>query len=263
MQASVNGPTCSRVAEFKLCDADSREGASANCRGPFTIETGPRRPIPARDLAPSRALAAWLAARGVSANGISVAGCLAGLLAGAAFALAGTDSIWPWLIGAVLVQLRLLANMMDGMVAIARGTASRLGELFNEVPDRIADVAVLVGLGHALGGSPWLGYAAALAALGTAYLRAVGSGLGAPADFCGPMAKPHRMHVVTLTALLAVIALLADLSVVAVLGDYGIAALGLAVVLAGALITLLRRLRRLAAALPDRGPADEETAGGR
>src|SRR5262249_52125872 len=78
-----------------------------------------------------------------------------------------------WFAGAVLILLRLAANMFDGMVALARGEDSPLGELYNEVPDRISDSAVLIGLGGAAGN--WaLGWAAALAAVATAYIRAVG-----------------------------------------------------------------------------------------
>ncbi len=105
-----------------------------------------------------------------------------------------------WLAGAVLVVLRLIANMLDGMVAVGRGIATPLGELFNEVPDRVSDTAVLVGAGIAAGGDWGLGLAAALAAMSTAYVRAVGKAAGAPSDFRGPMAKQQRMAVVVLLA---------------------------------------------------------------
>lgn len=36
----------------------------------------------------------------------------------------------------------MLANMLDGMVAIESGRASPLGELYNDAPDRIAEAAV-------------------------------------------------------------------------------------------------------------------------
>lgn len=164
-----------------------------------------RRPIAARNLALTGAVAGWLVRRGASADAISVAGMLAGLLAG--LCLAGTGW-WPgvatplWLLGALLVQLRLLANLLDGMVAIGRGIASPAGEMFNEVPDRVSDTAVLIGLGIAAGDALTLGLGAALAAMATAYVRAVGKAAGAPSDFRGPMAKQHRMALVTLVAVL-------------------------------------------------------------
>lgn len=141
---------------------------------------------------------------GLSANAISVGGMLAGIGAGFAFGFA--PGAWPlWLLGALLVQLRLLANLLDGMVAVASGTASRLGELFNEVPDRVSDTAVLAGLGWAAD-LPALGMAAALAAMATAYVRALGRGLASTSDFRGPMAKQQRMAVATLVGLWCAIA---------------------------------------------------------
>ena len=164
--------------------------------------TGDRRPIAARNLALSRRAADWLAERGASANGISLAGMAAAMLAGLCLA---AIAWWPeaarplWLLAALLVQLRLIANMLDGMVAIGRGTASRAGELYNEVPDRVSDTAVFVGVGVAAGDVA-LGWAAALAAVFAAYVRAAGKAAGAPNDFRGPGAKQHRMAVVTALA---------------------------------------------------------------
>lgn len=133
------------------------------------MRAGDRRPIAARDWVVAERLAAWLVRRRASPNAISLAGMGCGLAAGLAFAATATAAMPEgagrglWLLGAVLVQLRLLANLLDGMVAVGRGIASQPGELFNEVPDRVSDTAVLLGLGVAAG-SPALGLAAALAA---------------------------------------------------------------------------------------------------
>lgn len=162
-----------------------------------------RRPIAARNLAVTHAVAGWLIRRAVNPDAISAAGMAAGIGAGIAFAAtarAETGAAALWLAGAVLVQLRLVANMLDGMVAVGRGIASPLGELWNELPDRVSDIAVLVGLGVAGGSWAW-GVAAALAAMATAHVRAVGRAAGGPSDFRGPMAKPQRMAVATLVAL--------------------------------------------------------------
>ena len=188
-------------------DHRSRSRAAGNWGG-VAIDVAPnevagdRRPIAARGLRPVVALADWLVRRGASPNGISVAGAVAACVAGAAFALTRQEpgAARPlWLLGAVMVQARLMANLLDGMVAIGRGVASATGELFNEVPDRVSDTAVLVGLGWAAGQLA-LGCAAALAAITTAYVRAIGKGLGQPSDFSGPMAKQQRMALVTALA---------------------------------------------------------------
>jgi phosphatidylglycerophosphate synthase len=131
---------------------------------------------------------------------------IVGLVAGIAlYATSFTDG-WQqrilWLAGAVGIQLRLLANMLDGMVAIASQRASPLGELYNELPDRVSDIAIIVGGGYAISGSPTLGYLAACIAVITAYVRAVGKAAGVSNLFLGPMAKPHRMFTLTVASLL-------------------------------------------------------------
>ena len=127
---------------------------------------------------------------------------LAGLLFAATTQAAAR---WLFLAGAVLVQLRLLANVLDGMVAVGRGVASPVGELYNEIPDRISDCAVLIGIGYAAF-DPALGLLAALFAVLTAYVRATGRAAGAPSDFRGPMAKQQRMAVATVAALICAVA---------------------------------------------------------
>lgn len=166
-----------------------------------------RRPLATRERAWAKALASRLARAGISPNAISLIGLLCGLFAGAALAATSQAEGWwqrgAWLAGAAFVQLRLLANMLDGMVALESGQRSRVGYLYNEMPDRASDTAALVGLGYATGGDATLGFAAAVLAMFTAYVRALGKAAGAGEEFCGPMAKPQRMFVVTLAALAA------------------------------------------------------------
>jgi phosphatidylglycerophosphate synthase len=148
----------------------------------------------------------------------------------------------------VLIQLRLIANLLDGMVAIESGRASRVGELFNEVPDRVSDAAVLIGLGYAQSSEPALGYIAALLAVFTAYVRAMGKVAGSPQFYQGPMAKPHRMWVVTALCLWAACA---PATLAFWLSEPGLTlpALTLAIIIVGCVLTALRRLVLIRAAL--------------
>ncbi len=211
-----------------------------------------RRPIAARDLKLMQGIAAWMARKGFSANGISVAGMIFGLLGGAA--LYGTTR-YPegarlfWLAAGACVQLRLLANLFDGMVAIARGTASKVGELFNEVPDRVSDSAILIGLGYAPYSHVLLGYGAALAAMMTAYVRAVGKGAGAPSEFCGPMAKQQRMFLVTMTCLFGACTPISWQHFGGDSSRPSVPVAVLSIILLGALATTVRRLGLIAARL--------------
>jgi phosphatidylglycerophosphate synthase len=218
-----------------------------------------RRPIASREAKTSQSIAQWLADRNVSPNAISLAGLAAGVLAGVVFAATGAlgdRPVWAracWIAGAALVQLRLLANMFDGMVAVARKRASAVGELYNEVPDRISDAFILIGLGYASGaGAAVLGWLAACVALFTAYVRAMGKVAGAHQEFCGPMAKPHRMFAVTIAALYCGLTPGAWQPLWGPGSAWGIAAVALWVIILGGLITAARRLARIAAALEGR-----------
>jgi len=156
-----------------------------------------RRPLASRDTAWARRIASLLARSSVTPNQISTVSI--------AFAALGAwaliDARPLALVGAAIcVQLRLLCNLIDGMVAIEGGKQSPVGALYNEFPDRIADSLFLVALGYACEVA-WLGWLAALLAALTAYVRATGGALGLKQDFRGPMAKPHRMAVLTVACL--------------------------------------------------------------
>jgi len=156
-----------------------------------------RRPLASRDTAWARRIASALARSSVTPNQISTVSIAFAALG--AWALVDTRPLA--LVGAAIcVQLRLLCNLIDGMVAIEGGKQSATGALYNEFPDRIADSLFLVALGYACG-VPWLGWLAALLAALTAYVRATGGALGLAQDFRGPMAKPHRMAVLTVGCL--------------------------------------------------------------
>jgi len=209
-----------------------------------------RRPIATRNRKWAQASTAWLASRNVSPNAISIAGMCACIVAGIALGITSiADYRILWLIAALGAQLRLTANMLDGMVAIASNRTSKTGELYNEVPDRISDAAVFIGAGYAWGGNVTLGYIATILAIFTAYVRAAGKIAGSPNEFCGPMAKQHRMLVITLICVYAAITprswqmiAFSDLRI-------GLMTLGLAVIVAGCVITVVRRVGRIAHAL--------------
>lgn len=101
------------------------------------------------------------------------------------------------MLNAMCIQLRLLCNMLDGMVAIEVGKKSKVGVLYNEIPDRVADSLFIVALGYTIA-MLWLGWLGALLAAKTAYIRVLGGANGLAQNFAGPMNKLHRMFVMTL-----------------------------------------------------------------
>jgi phosphatidylglycerophosphate synthase len=209
-----------------------------------------RRPIATRNRKWAQSATAWLASRNVSPNAISIAGMCAGIVAGLALGLTSVQYYRVfWLIAALGAQLRLTANMLDGMVAILSGRASKVGELYNEIPDRVSDAAVFIGAGYAWGGNVALGCIATILAIFTAYIRAAGKIAGAPNEFCGPMAKQHRMLVITVACLYSVIVPRSWQIFHLDNFDVGIMSLALALIIAGCVITVIRRLKRMAAAL--------------
>lgn len=197
-------------------------------------------------------MAASLAARGVPPNAISVSSLVLGIAAGVALiATSWSDDLGIrlcWLASAGLIQLRLLANMLDGMVAIDSGRASPIGELYNEVPDRVSDTAILIGAGYALGGLPVLGYVAAIIAIFVAYIRAIGASIGAGNAFHGPMAKPHRMFIMIVVCVYCGIAP-NTWQPVDVGTGMGIVTGALVVIIVGGGITAVRRLLFIASSV--------------
>ena len=158
-----------------------------------------RRPLASRSTRWAGFLATRAVRAGFTADGISILSLL--VAAAGAAALLLLPRPWNLLACAAGIQLRLLCNLLDGMVAIEGGRKSKLGVLYNEVPDRVADSLFLVALGYEIG-TPWLGWLAALAAAVTAYIRVLGGTFGLAQDFRGPLAKQHRMFVMTLGCLL-------------------------------------------------------------
>jgi phosphatidylglycerophosphate synthase len=170
--------------------------------GAVSPKRADRRPIRSRNARWAQAIASYLAALGVSPNQISLASVLAGGVG--AVSLVFFPQPWNAISCVCGVQLRLLCNLLDGMVAVEHGKQSQLGVLYNELPDRVSDSVLFVALGYA-SGLPWLGWLGALLAALTAYIRVFGAALGFAQDFCGPMAKQHRMAVLTVGCLISIV----------------------------------------------------------
>jgi len=128
----------------------------------------------------------------VRADVVSYSSVVAAALAAVCFWQSGRH---PWLLipAAGLCYLRLWFNMLDGMVALASGQASRRGELVNELPDRVSDILIFVGVAHSDLCHPLGGYWTALFAVLTAYVGTLGQAVAGRREFGGIMSKPWRM----------------------------------------------------------------------
>lgn len=195
-----------------------------------------RRPIKSRSSAWAQAITRALVKRNLSPNQISVLS-IAFALAGS-LALCVDQGIVASIICLLGIQFRLLCNLFDGMVAIEGGKKSPVGALYNEFPDRIADSLLLVALGVATG-FPALGWFAALVAALTAYVRVFGGSLSLQQHFGGPMAKQHRMAVMSVALVLNVVEVI-------YLETHHALMAALIVILVGSIITCATRTLKIA-----------------
>ncbi|EMI19392.1 CDP-diacylglycerol--glycerol-3-phosphate 3-phosphatidyltransferase-related protein [Rhodopirellula maiorica SM1] len=212
-----------------------------------------RRPIKSRQMPVFQRLASRLAKTSITPNQISGTSILFALVAG--IAMAATSSFEAaiaerglWILAAAMIQCRLIANLLDGMVAVEGGKSSPVGDLYNEVPDRVSDSAIFIGAGYAVGGYPLLGFAAALVAVFVAYVRAIGASVDAGQVFAGPFAKPQRMALMT-TICVAMAILPSAWQAVPSQPQITVVGIALAVICIGGIITAIRRLQKIAAIL--------------
>lgn len=201
-----------------------------------------RRPLKSRSNPLIQGLGKALASTGITPNQVSVLSIFVSLAGSIALVLipsypAGEFTARTlFFLGAVSIQFRLLCNVLDGLIAVEGGKKSPVGAIYNEVPDRIADVLTLAGLGYSIAGYPLsleAGWLASVLAVGVAYVRALGGSLGVEQNFCGPMAKPHRMFTATVICLLAAFS--------PARWWESIVLYGLGVIILGSIITLVRR----------------------
>lgn len=203
-----------------------------------------RRPIASRETGWARGLTRALAKTSITPNQISIASMGFAALAGLALCFGATSDGWVrialLLLAALCCQLRLICNLLDGLVAVEAGKGSPDGAFWNEAPDRVSDILILVGIGYGIGLAA-LGWAAGTLAVATAYVRELGRATTGENDFSGPMAKPHRMAVVTIAAILA-----------AFWYTTLILQIALWIVALGTVITIMRRSYRMIAHLKAR-----------
>lgn len=206
----------------------------------------PRREIKTRDAKWAQSLAKFVAEKtNLTPNDISIISVLFAAIVFAVYCgynfLPQDLFLWIPIIAIFGIQMRLICNLIDGMVAVEGGKKSALGDIYNEFTDRISDTLIIVGLGIA--GGTWysisLGLFAALLAMLTAYTRVLGGAIGANQYFTGPMAKQHRMALITIATIIC-------------LGEYkfynlhqSVACITLLIIIAGCILTVNNRIKKI------------------
>lgn len=199
-----------------------------------------RRNLKSRSTFWAKSLAKALAKTNITPNQISILSILMSLIAMIAFYYS-VNHPYLLLIAAFFIQMRLLCNLLDGMVAIEYKKKSNLGDIYNDLPDRFADIFIILGLTLSVANMPYaiqIGGLAVIFAVMTAYIRVLGRSLGTQSYFIGPLAKQHRMFVCTLCAVLQYLFYLLNI-------DFPVIYYGLYVIAIGSLITCFTRLFKI------------------
>jgi len=176
------------------------------------METGTaRRPLKTRQATWAKALSQLLVKWRISPNAISMASVVFALVSAAALYFSaqyvGIQRVLLLVLAVAGMQGRLLCNMLDGMVAIEGGRHTKSGEIYNDLPDRIADALIFIGAGYGARQHTFgieLGLVASALAIFTAYVRMLGGASGLKQSFIGPMAKQHRMFTLSLGCVLSI-----------------------------------------------------------
>ena len=182
---------------------------------------------------------------GIHPDAISYLSIVAALIAAICFWKSGARR-WLLIIAPLFCYLRLWFNMLDGLVAFAAGKASRRGEILNDLPDRISDIVIFVGVAHSGLMNPLIGYWAAIFAVLTSYVGLFGQALGVQRQFGGIMSKPWRMVALHIGAWLTFF-LAPQSSATLTIFDWTCL-----VIIAGCVETIVVRLKRITAALQDK-----------
>src|SRR5260370_6000231 len=127
-----------------------------------------RRPVAGIFRRTANAATRFCVRTGIHPDAISYLSILAAIAAAICFWKSG-QTRWLLIIAPLFCYLRLWFNMLDGMVAVAANKATRRGEILNDLPDRISDIIIFIGVAHSGLMNPLLGYWAAILAGLTAY----------------------------------------------------------------------------------------------
>ena len=201
-----------------------------------------RRPIAEVFRRTADAATRFCVRNGIHPDAISYLSIVAALIAGICFWESG-QTRWLLIVAPLFCYLRLWFNMLDGMVAIAGNKASGRGEILNDLPDRISDIVIFVGVAHSGLMNPLIGYWAAIFAVLTAYVGLFGQALGVQRAFGGVMSKPWRMVTLSIGAWIN----FATAS--AAVHRFSILDATCLIIIAGCIETIVVRLKRITVAL--------------
>lgn len=172
-----------------------------------------------------------LARAGVTPDQVTLAAVPVAVLAGACLLVSAS---LPVLLLAIppLVAARLVLNLVDGNMARRTGMIHPRGELYNELGDRLADVAFLAPVAFLPGASPQVVLLGVLGGVMASYVGITARAAGGERIYRGILSKPGRMALLVACSLWAFVAGPADTLAWAAFGP---------ILLVGTTLTLLER----------------------
>ncbi|MFP5418907.1 MAG: CDP-alcohol phosphatidyltransferase family protein [Gammaproteobacteria bacterium] len=138
-----------------------------------------------------RPLVNALAARGVTANQVTLAAVVLSLIGGGLIAWKPFET-WPLLLLPLVLLLRMALNAIDGMLAREHGQHSKLGAILNELGDVVSDGVLYLPLAWVPMVSAPLAVAVGMLAIISEMTGVVAIQIGARRQYQGPMGKSDR-----------------------------------------------------------------------
>jgi len=141
-----------------------------------------------------RPLVKRMAARGITANQVTLAAALVSVLIALLVAWQAAQ-VWLFTLIPVWMLLRMALNAVDGMLAREFGQQSALGAYLNELSDVVADSALYLPFALLPGVSTLLVFVLVLMAALVEYAGMLSLMIGASRRYDGPMGKSDRAAV--------------------------------------------------------------------
>ena len=110
----------------------------------------------------------------------------------AALCLYSADLGWVLLLTPVFITLRMMCNLLDGMVAIERAMTSPQGEALQDTVDRLADSCMVLGAAFSPIGDLRLGIVAITLMLISSYVGIQKKAVGGSREYGGILGKGDR-----------------------------------------------------------------------
>jgi len=138
-------------------------------------------------------------------NTMTVIGIASSIIIGFVFFVAETHTLWLIMIP-LLTLVRITTNALDGMLARStKGINHNIGEVLNELGDRISDAFIFLGLAFSTYVWQFVGELTLVLILLNSYLSILSKAAGASRQYRGIMGKADRMIVISIMSILTLV----------------------------------------------------------